>query len=752
MRGFPAAARRSLSDSQLRANLGRATATIRDKRAGVVAELPDWEELRAAGAAIKDRALFTLPDQLELLESQVIAAGGQVHWAGDGAEACAIVTELAASHGVDEVVKVKSIATDEISLNDQLAASGILAVETDLAELIIQLDDDFPSHILVPAIHRNRAEIRDIFRRELGLDDLSDEPGALAEAARLHLRAKFLSARVGVSGANFAVAETGSVCIFESEGNGRMCTTLPQVLVTVMGVEKVVPSWRDMEVFLQLLPRSSTGERMNPYTSVWSGTAAAGGHDGPREFHLVLLDNGRVRALADDVGRQALRCIRCSACLNVCPVYARVGGHAYGSVYPGPIGAILTPQLKGVEGDAGSLPYASSLCGACADVCPVKIEIPRLLTHLRAREVASRSRLNPETLTMKALFHTFSSRDRYERAQRIARAASRPLARGGGSTRGRTISRAPGPLAGWTMSRDLPAPPAESFRDWWRRTRDPVPATAPAPRAPASAAPPRAAPPRAATSSTFAPYFGAKVDRVGETVDRVPEPLGSGSLGGARAEILDRVRVALGDAVPTDVPRNYRTEDERARDEIVTVFAERVAEYRATVHRVGAAEVGTTVQRIAEGASARRLGIPRDLAVEWRPSGAGGERPALSGAPPARLELVEDDGLSVEQLDALDGALTGCAVAIAETGTFVLDGGVGQGRRALTLVPDLHVCVVREDQVVELVPEAVGQLEEAVRAGRPLTFVSGPSATSDIELDRVEGVHGPRVLHVVLVA
>jgi len=321
------------------------------------------------------------------------------------------------------------------------------------------------------------------------------------------------------------------------------------------------------------------------------------------------------------------------------------------------------------------------------------------------------------------------------------------------------------------MSRDLPAPPAESFRDWWRRTREPVPAAAPAPRAPASAAPPRAAPPgaaprRAATSSTFAPYYGEKVDRVGEKVDRVPEPLGSGSLGGARAEILDRVRVALGDAVPTDVPRNYRTEDERARDEIVTVFAERVAEYRATVHRVGAAEVGTTVQRIAEGASARRLGIPPDLHAEWRPVGTDGERPALSGGPPAlsggppalsggppaRLELVEDDGLSVEQLDALDGALTGCAVAIAETGTFVLDGGVGQGRRALTLVPDLHVCVVREDQVVGLVPEAVGQLEEAVRAGRPLTFVSGPSATSDIELDRVEGVHGPRVLHVVLVA
>ena len=461
---FEQAAKRTLADTQLRRNLGKATTTIREKRAAVVSELPDWEALRDAGAEIKTQVMANLDGYLEGLEDAVKGAGGHVHWARDAAEANQLITGLVKQHGANEVIKVKSMTTDEIGLNDALAAAGVQAIETDLAELIIQLAGETSSHILVPAIHKNRAEIRELFVRTLKLPELSDEPAALAGAARRYLREKFLSVPVGISGANFAVAETGTVGVVESEGNGRMCLTLPKVLISVMGIEKILPTWRDLEVFLQLLPRSSTGERMNPYTSFWTGVTP---NDGPQEFHLVLLDNGRTRVLADEIGRSALHCIRCSACLNVCPVYERAGGHAYGSVYPGPIGAILTPQLKGVE-NASSLPFASSLCGACYEVCPVKIDIPKILVHLRAEVVEQKedkplSGLEPERLAMTAAARVFAVPSRYEQAQRLVRTAQVPFVRRG------FLERLPGPLAGWSATRDLKAVPKEPFRDWWRK-------------------------------------------------------------------------------------------------------------------------------------------------------------------------------------------------------------------------------------------------------------------------------------------
>ncbi|WP_280697079.1 lactate utilization protein B [Kitasatospora sp. GP82] len=463
MPSFPEAAAVSTQDRQLRANLSHATRTIREKRARAVAELADWAELRAAGKAIKDHTLRHLDHYLLQLEAAVTTAGGTVHWAADAAEANRIVADLVLATGEREVVKVKSMATQEIGLNEALAAEGITAYETDLAELIVQLGDDRPSHILVPAIHRNRREIREIFAERMAdwgrpaPEGLTDSPAQLAEAARLHLREKFLRAKVAVSGANFMVAETGTLVVVESEGNGRMCLTLPQTLISVVGIEKVVPSWRDLEVFLQTLPRSSTAERMNPYTSLWTGTSDG---DGPSAFHLVLLDNGRTTALADQVGRQALRCIRCSACLNVCPVYERAGGHAYGSVYPGPIGAILTPQLRGTASEIdASLPYASSLCGACYEVCPVAIDIPEVLVHLRER-VAGQGGHRLERAAVKAAGFVLDHPGVLAAGERAAAKARRLLPR-----------RLPGPGGAWTDSRDLPDLPTEPFRDWWQKNR-----------------------------------------------------------------------------------------------------------------------------------------------------------------------------------------------------------------------------------------------------------------------------------------
>ncbi len=456
-----------IENAQLRRNIGHATKTIRDKRQLVVQELDDWEELREAGRQIKQKVMNNLDRYLLQLEKSVSKAGGVVHWAADAEDANRIITNLIKEKKGTDVVKVKSITTDEIRLNQALENEGIHALETDLAELIVQLAGDEPSHILVPAIHKNRAEIRELFKSKLNLKELSDEPADLAEAARLYLRKNFLKAKVGISGGNFAVAETGTVAVVESEGNGRMCTTLPDTLITVLGIEKIVPEWKDIEVFMQLLPRSSTAERMNPYNTFWTGTTEG---DGPQKFHLVLLDNGRTNVLDDETGRQTLHCIRCSACLNVCPVYERTGGHAYHSVYPGPIGAILTPQLRGLDDrSAASLPYASSLCGACYEVCPVKINIPEVLLHLRnkvvlhqKKEGGFRQKTDPVHLAMKFLARAFSKRSRYERLQKMGRAGQWFYKKDG------TISKLPGQLSKWTAIRDVKPVPEKTFREWWR--------------------------------------------------------------------------------------------------------------------------------------------------------------------------------------------------------------------------------------------------------------------------------------------
>lgn len=478
---FPKYAKEELKNEQLRSNLRFVTHAIRNKRAKVTAEVPDWQDLRNTGESVKNYVLANLPELLEQFERNFTAAGGHVHWARNATEANQIALELIREQGVDEIIKIKSMATAETGLNEFLEENGINAIETDLAEEIVQLGHDRPSHILVPAIHRNRREIRDIFLREIeGINpDITDEPAELAEASRNRLRNKFLNTTVAVSGTNFGIAETGTLTIVESEGNGRMCLTLPDTLITFMGIEKILPTFQDYEAFLQLLPRSSTGERMNPYTSMWTGVTPG---DGPQNMHVILIDNGRTAVLSDELGRQALRCIRCSACMNVCPVYERAGGHAYGSTYPGPIGAILSPQLSGIEAaHNNSLPYASSLCGACYEVCPVKINFPEVLVHLRAKDVESKhavrefegnkkapfSQMDGMMLGAKKLFTSGKMMSIAERGLPMSRLIT---------GRKHKITAVPGIVGGWTAYRDIPEPPKESFRNWWKKEKGQAPA------------------------------------------------------------------------------------------------------------------------------------------------------------------------------------------------------------------------------------------------------------------------------------
>jgi L-lactate dehydrogenase complex protein LldF len=460
---FPQAALPILRDAQLRKNVAHATDVIQAKRAHLVAEKKDWQELRTAAAAIKEDVLGHLDQYLTEFETRCTAAGGHVQWASDASDARRIIVDILRAEKATEVIKIKTMTSAEIRLNPALEAAGIEAIETDLAELILQLGDDEPSHIVAPALHVNRSQVREIFARRMGLENLSDDPQALTAAARAYLRKKFLSVGAAICGANFLIAETGGVAIVESEGNGRMCLTLPRTLIALAGIEKLLPRFRDLEVMLQVLARSATGERMNPYSSLWTGVTPG---DGPQNFHVVLLDNGRSSILAKPVERQTLRCIRCGACQNTCPVYRQTGGHAYGSVYGGPIGAILTPQLMRME-HAQSLPFASTLCAACYEVCPVKINIPEILIDLRAQVVDQEREQTGRVfdlmyLGMRIANGIFASAGRFRMAQRLGRIALWPFTRKDG-----WIHSLPSLGARWTITRDLRGIPSQTFRAWW---------------------------------------------------------------------------------------------------------------------------------------------------------------------------------------------------------------------------------------------------------------------------------------------
>lgn len=462
--------RQTLADAHLQEAYRSSTVRLYTHRLEAIGQVPGFERLREMARAIKHEVMEHLDTYIEEFASNVERRGGHVHWAASGDEACRIIVDIAKAAGASAVVKAKSMVGEEIELNHALEAAGIRPVETDLGEYILQLAGERPAHIVAPAIHKTRGDVADLFAAHVD-PRRTEEPERLTRIARLALRRQFEQAGMGISGANFAVAQTGAVVLVENEGNIRLSTTAPGVHVALIGIEKIIPRFEDLAIFLRLLGRSGTGQKLTSYTSILSGPRRPG-EDGPEEMHVVLLDNGRISALADPKMREALYCIRCGACLNACPVYRKIGGHAYGWVYSGPIGALITPQLAGLD-RARELPFASSLCGACREVCPVKINIPDLLLHLRAKAqetpVKSWARLKHagpprgERTAMRLWSWTMQRPWAYNLGATMARLGQKLLARQG------WIARFPvSPASGWTESRDLPALAPKSFRERWK--------------------------------------------------------------------------------------------------------------------------------------------------------------------------------------------------------------------------------------------------------------------------------------------
>lgn len=449
-----------MRDPQLQQALESAADRLCTGRETRFAELGErGQDLRRQGRAIRQRTMAHLDEHLDRLATSVERAGGVVHWADDGQDVCRIVVELARERGVQLVVKSKSMVTEEIGLREALEERGVEVIETDLGERIIQLAHERPYHIVAPAFHKTRHQVAELFAQQLGHDG-NAEIAVLNQVARTDLRQKFIAADMGISGVNFAVAETGTLILVTNEGNGRLVTGLPHIHVAVMGVEKVVPAWEDATVLLEILARSATGQKQSSYVTCVTGPRRPADPDGPDELHLIVMDNGRSRVLGSDF-RQALYCIRCGACFNVCPVYREIGGHAYGSVYSGPIGSVLTPLVEGLE-DFATLPQASSLCGACLDVCPVHVDIPRMLLALREDEVEAGQGSWAESLAFRAYAWVTGHPTLFRLAARLGSVLQRPFVRDG------RIARAPFPLSKWTAYREFPPLAARPFRDRWK--------------------------------------------------------------------------------------------------------------------------------------------------------------------------------------------------------------------------------------------------------------------------------------------
>jgi len=454
----------ALANDFLRLATRRATERLRNNKYKATKELGDWEKWRQAGETIRTQVVANLDFYLQQLIVQIEKQGGHVHLAKTPADAVAFVKNIVREHDAKNVIKSKSMISEEIHLNQALEADGSTVVETDLGEYIIQIAGEPPSHIIVPAMHKTRQQVADLFEPIAGHTLTSDTP-TLTRFVRLQMRERFLQGDIGITGCNFAVANTGSIVLVTNEGNGRMVSTLPSVQITLMGMERIVPSFRELDVMLNLLARSATGQRLSSYTTILTPPKQTPDSDGPEEFHLVILDHNRSYILGNKTFRTALNCIRCGACFNVCPVYRQIGGHAYGSVYAGPIGSVITPLLDNNWEKWGHLPFFSSLCGACSEACPVRIPLHDLLVKLRARKVLSRHTPQIEQQIFKAYRYFFTHEKILRRALRLGSRLQWPLVRNG------RISGGPPPLSNWTKSRTLPKVAPKSFMQIWSESK-----------------------------------------------------------------------------------------------------------------------------------------------------------------------------------------------------------------------------------------------------------------------------------------
>lgn len=654
-----------------------------------IAELGNFEELRQKFSEIKEAVLSDHDGFIARLRNEVESLGGRVHLAEDAEEARRIICGIARDAGVKIVVKAKSMTSEEVELNPALQAKGIEVWETDLGEFIIQLANERPSHIVGPALHKTKEEIAQLFAEKLSME-LTDNPQELTRKAREFLREKFLSADMGITGANALVAENGALVLVENEGNIRLTTTLPRIHVALVGIEKIIPTMTDLTVLLKLLPRSATGQKMSGYVSVLRGPGREDERDGAGEFHLVLLDNGRSRMREDPVLREALRCIRCGACLNACPVYQHIGGHAYGSVYSGPIGAMITQTLSSSD-DSWLLPFASSLCGECTEVCPAKIPIHKILLDLRRRSVEGKEAHSSiwERGAFRAWSEFWKRPIGYLFSTRAAAVLGRLVARDS------MIRNLPSPGAAWTKERDFPAPAARFFHKRWRS------------RTPASPAGPGR------------PTGGEKATREAQPQAGQTDRPGTGEEPGKGRE-----------------PRPG--DPEKLANEIkfmqaVAFIARGTAEARGQLKEILSAFSGRTMVSW-DHPDLRLLGLD-ELAAQ------AGITKVLPG--PGGGDLIR------AAADAAVG-VTASDYALAESGTLVLLSAPGR-ERCISLLPPEHVAVIRTGRVLADIDDLIPALAREGSADfRGLTLISGPSLTGDIEMVPVLGVHGPGRLFVLI--